>query len=97
MLKYYDDDCPKGFFWSLLFQWSLNFLEKEPILDQKCQFVEKTTNQQTWKFCKVKHWSKPRIQNIANTTPLNSEFLKELTHFIFTSWLEKFFEGKKKI
>ena len=42
-------------------------------------------------------WPKPRIQNNANTKPLNLELLTELTCFIFTSWLEKCFEITENI
>ena len=50
---------------------------------------------QSWKFSKVKLWPKPRIQNSANTNPLNLEYLTQVTWFIFTSWLEKCFELTK--
>ena len=54
--------------------------------------VQKTTNRESSKFSKVKFWPKPRIQNSANTKPLNLELLTQLTCFIFLSWLEKCFE-----
>ena len=92
MPKYYDQDCLKIFFYSLHFQWWFTFLEKVPILAQKCYFVQKTTNRESSKFSKVKFWPKPRIQNSANTKPLNLELLTQLTCFIFLSWLEKCFE-----
>ena len=79
VLKYYGQDCLKNFFSSLLFQWWFNFLEKVPILAQKCL----TTNRQNWKFSKVKFWPKPRIQNSVNTKPLNLELLTQLACFIF--------------
>ena len=41
---------------------------------------------------KVKFWPKTRTQNSANTKPLNLELLRQLTCFIFLSWLEKCFE-----
>ena len=93
VLKYYGQDCLKNFFSSLLFQWWFNFLEKVPILAQKCL----TTNRQNWKFSKVKFWPKPRIQNSVNTKPLNLELLTQLACFIFTSWLEKCFEVSENI
>ena len=92
MPKYYDQDCLKIFFYSLHFQWWFRFLENVPILAQKCYFVQKTTNQESSKFCKVKFWPKSRIENKANTKPLNLELLRQLTCFIFLSWLEKCFE-----
>ena len=54
--------------------------------------VQKTTNRESSKFSKVKFWPKPRIQNSANTKPLNLELLTQLTCFIFLAWLEKCFE-----
>ena len=65
----------KLFFYSLYFQWWFNYLERVPILAQKCQFVQKTTNQQSWKSSKVKFWPKPKVQNNAKTKPLNFELL----------------------
>ena len=44
------------------------------------------------KFSKVKFWPKPRIQNSANTKPLNLELLTQLACFMFLSRLEKCFE-----
>ena len=46
---------------------------------------------------KVKFWPKPSIQNNPNTKPLNLELLKQLSCFIFLSWLEKFFEVTENV
>ena len=37
------------------------------------------------------------IQNSANTKTLNLEILKELNHFMFTSWLKKCFTEVGKL
>ena len=92
MPKYYDQDCLKIFFYPLHFQWWFKFLEKVPILAEKFYFGQKTTNRQRSRFSKVKFRPKPRIQNSANTKPLNLELLTQLTYFIFLSCLEKCFE-----
>ena len=97
MPKYYDKDCLKIFVCSLLLQRWFKFLEKLPILNQKCQFVQNKTNRQSWKFFKVKFWPNAKIQNSANTKPLNLELLMELACFIFTSWLDKCFEVTENI
>ena len=45
-------------------------------------FVEKTTNQQIWKFSKIKLSPVSIIQNSANTKPSNLELLTKLTSLI---------------
>ena len=95
MPKYYDENCLKILFYSLHFQWWYKFLEKVLILARKCWFVQKTTNQQYWKFSKCKVWPKPRIQNSTNTKPLNLELLLELTCFILKSWLDNVLKLQK--
>ena len=74
-----------------------NFWKKYQFWLKIVILVKKTTNRESSKFSKVKFWPKPRIQNSANTKPLNLELLTELTCFIFTSWLEKCFEITENI
>ena len=48
-------------------------------------------------FLKLNFGPKPRMQNSANTKPLNLELLTQPTCFIFLSWLQKCFEVTENV
>ena len=57
----------ENFSFTLHFQWWFNYLVKEPILAQECQFFQKTTNQQSWKFSIKSNFDLNQIYKISLT------------------------------
>ena len=89
----------KLFFHSLHFQWWFTYLGKVPILAQKCHFVQKPTILKSWKFYKIKFSPTTKIQNSANTKPLNLELSHiSLSLYFYHDWrnalkLQKMFKN----